>query len=279
MLILAFSVCVTHPVCVLLSLCGAAAYDACLHGGRRMLRRLPGFAVLFLLTAAINPAFRHQGVTVLCYLPTGNPLTLESVLYGLNAAAMLCAVLVWFFCVQTVFTSDKLLHLTGRAAPSISLFLSMTLRFVPRLRAQANAVSSARRGLGFYGDGSFSARVREGVHTLSALLTWSFENALESADSMRARGYGLPGRTAYSPAVWTLRDRMLCAWLAFCGLYLFSGAAAGGFFWKFYPAMRGAENTPFSVSFFLVYAALSLTPAVLNRWEVRKWKRHSPSGI
>ncbi|MBE7055615.1 MAG: energy-coupling factor transporter transmembrane protein EcfT, partial [Ruminococcaceae bacterium] len=41
-----------------------------------------------LLMALINPAFNHEGVTILYYLPGGNPLTLESVYYGFLSATM-----------------------------------------------------------------------------------------------------------------------------------------------------------------------------------------------
>ena len=37
---------------------------------------------VLLLAALVNPAFNHAGVTILIYLPSGNPLTLESILYG-----------------------------------------------------------------------------------------------------------------------------------------------------------------------------------------------------
>ena len=35
-----------------------------------------------------NPAFDHEGATLLAYLPSGNPLTLESIAYGVAAAVM-----------------------------------------------------------------------------------------------------------------------------------------------------------------------------------------------
>ena len=278
LIVLLITMCVQHPLCIAFSLLGAALYDASLHGGRAVLRKLPGYLAVFVLTAVINPAFQHQGVTVLAYLPSGNPLTLESILYGFNAAGLLSAVLVWFSCVQTVFTSDKLLHLTGRAAPAVSLVISMTLRFVPRLRRQASAVSAARRGMGIAGDGSRLSRMRDGLRTLSVLLTWSLENALETGDSMRARGYGLPKRTSFSPAVWSARDRGIFAWLLFAGAYVLFGGAAGGFSWKFYPAVRGTPLCALNISFFVVFAALCLTPFILNRWEVRKWKQRLTSG-
>ncbi len=48
----------------------------------------------------MNLAFNHEGATILAYLPSGNPLTLESIAYGFAAAAMLAAVVLWFFLLE-----------------------------------------------------------------------------------------------------------------------------------------------------------------------------------
>ena len=61
-------------------------------------------------------------------------------------------------------------------------------------------------------------------------------------------------------------------WLGFCGAYLLSGWAAGGFYWRYYPTLRGAAATALSVSFQLVYLLLCLTPVILDRWEENTWK-------
>ena len=84
-------------------------------------------------------------MTVITYLGTGNPLTLESILYGLAAAAMLVTVIGWFSCYNAVMTSDKFIYLFGRIIPSLSLLFSMVLRFVPRFKAQLKTVSAAQR--------------------------------------------------------------------------------------------------------------------------------------
>lgn len=42
-----------------------------------------------LFMAVMNPVFNHQGVTILFYLNNGNPITKESILYGV-AAAYVC---------------------------------------------------------------------------------------------------------------------------------------------------------------------------------------------
>ena len=89
---------------------------------------------LFMVVALMNPLFNHYGVTVLFYLYNGTPVTLESVVYGLAMAVMLCEVIIWFQCYNKIMTSDKFIYLFGRVIPGFSLILSMCLRFVPRFK-------------------------------------------------------------------------------------------------------------------------------------------------
>ena len=144
-LVIAFSMCLTHPVCLLLSVCGAVIYHAVLLGPRSLRKSAVWMVPMAVLAAVINPAFTHQGVTILAYLPSGNPLTLESMLYGLASAALLSATLLWFTCYNTVMTSDKFIYLFGRVIPALSLVLSMTMRFVPRFRTQLHTVAQAQK--------------------------------------------------------------------------------------------------------------------------------------
>lgn len=132
-LVIACAMLLMHPVCLVLSTLGGGWYVARLLGGKGLRRHLLWLLPMALLAAAVNPAFVHQGVTILAYLPSGNPLTLESLLYGLAAGAMLSAVALWFVCVTDVITSDKVVYLFGRVIPALSLLLSMILRFVPAL--------------------------------------------------------------------------------------------------------------------------------------------------
>ena len=150
-LVLAFSMTLMHPVCLLISLTGACCYLARLHGLRELGHSARWLVPMALLAALVNPAFVHQGVhegaTILTYLPSGNPLTLESILYGLAAALLLASVVLWFRCFSAVMTSDKFIYLFGRAIPALSLVLSMTLRFVPRFRRQfRTALYGTRHG-------------------------------------------------------------------------------------------------------------------------------------
>ena len=228
-LVIACAMLLMHPVCLVLSTLGGGWYVARLLGGKGLRRHLLWLLPMALLAAALNPAFVHQGVTILAYLPSGNPLTLESLLYGLAAGAMLSAVALWFVCVTDVITSDKVVYLFGRVIPALSLLLSMILRFVPRFVRRLRAVAQAQRHLGRDTQtGAPVQRVRSALRVFSIVVTWSLESGLITADSMRCRGYGLPGRTSFSLYRFDRRDGAVALWLAFCGLYLLGGGLAGG---------------------------------------------------
>jgi len=200
-----------HPVFLAISFAAALGTSACLAR-----RSMPKFGLLLApplmaLAVVFNVCFTHRGVTILGYLPSGNPLTLESLLYGAASALMIGGVVLWCACYGAVMTSDKFLYLFGRVVPAMSLILSMALRFLPRYRAQAARIASARRGIGMGVSSPANplAKLRAGGEILSVMVTWALENAIETSDSMRARGYGLPGRTAYANYRLDDRDRGL----------------------------------------------------------------------
>ena len=187
---------------------------------------------------------------------------------------MLGGVMLWFACCTKVMTADKLVYLFGRAAPALSLVLSMTLRSVPRFQARFRTVREARRCVGRDGSGgSWFRRLKNTAAQVSILVTWSLESAVETADSMRGRGWGLPGRTSFSIYRLEGRDRTLLVWLAFCGVFIAAGWAAGGLDWRYYPTVRGTLTGVLPVGFQLVYLALCLTPVIFNRREARQWTR------
>ena len=70
----------------------------------------------------------------------------------------------------------------------------MVLRFVPKFKAQFRVVSNAQKCVGRdVSNGKLLERIRHGIRILSIMVTWALENAIETADSMRSRGYGLKG--------------------------------------------------------------------------------------
>lgn len=278
-LVLVFTMFFMHPVSLIISLVSALSYSVYLNGYKAVRFTLTALLPMMLMAAIINPIFNHEGMTILTYLPSGNPLTLESILYGVASSLMLASVVTWFSCYTAVMTSDKFVYLFGRVIPALSLVLSMTLRFVPKFKAQFRVVSQAQACVGRdVSDGGVLRRLKNAITILSIMVTWSLENAIESADSMKSRGYGLPGRTAFSIYRFDERDKSALAWLLFCGFYIISGWAVGGLQWKYYPVIKGEFFGAFPISFQIVYLVLCLTPVILNRKEDLVWK-HLKSNI
>ena len=84
-LVLVFSMFFMPPVSLLISLAGAIAYHLYLNGRKALRFQLLFLLPMALMAAILNPAFNHEGATLLAYLPSGNPLTLESIAYGFAA--------------------------------------------------------------------------------------------------------------------------------------------------------------------------------------------------
>ena len=249
--VIVFSMIFVHPICLVTSLLCSVMHSIILNG-KKALKFIAMLLPLMLISALINPAFNHEGVTVIAYLPSGNPLTLESILYGIVAASMVATVICWFSCFNKIMTSDKFIYLFGRIIPSLSLILSMTFRFVPKFKEQVQEVSNAQKSMGRdTSEGSVFARVKNSIRILSAVITWSLENAIDTSDSMKSRGYGLTGRTAYSNYVFDKRDVTALIYLAVMITYFLIGALLGKINYRYFPSMRGTDMSFYSTSIFL----------------------------
>ncbi len=272
-LVIGFSMALNHPLAQAISLSCAIIYAVQAEGKKAVLFTLKWCLPVMLLTAFMNPAFSHEGITILLYFPTGNPLTLESILYGLSSGVMLATVMLWFVNFNRVITSDKFIYLFGRIIPALSLVLSMTLRFIPKFKAQMASVVDAQRSIGRdVSQGSLWHRTKIAITVLSIMLTWALENAIETADSMKSRGYGLKGRSAFSIYRFDERDKIALLYLGFCAFFLLAGLMVSAFGFRYFPSIRYVGVNSVTLSFQFVYLIMCLMPVVLNAAEERKWK-------
>ena len=272
-LVIGFSMALNHPLAQGTSLTCAIIYAVLTEGRKAVLFTLKWCLPIMLLTVFMNPAFSHEGITILLYFPTGNPLTLESILYGVSSGVMIATVMLWFLNFNRCITSDKFIYLFGRIIPAMSLVLSMTLRFIPRFRSQMDAVVDAQKSIGRdISEGSLWHRTKIAVTVLSIMVTWALENSIETADSMKSRGYGLPGRTAFSIYRFDDRDKMAMLYLGFCGFYLLAGMIASAFGFRYFPSIRYIGLNSLTLSFQFVYLIVCMMPIVLNWAEEKKWK-------
>ncbi len=234
-----------------------------------MLKRAEGlkFFVVVLISmfiaSIINPLFSHRGNTILFYLPTGNPITLESIIFGLCAGVILGEVLLWFSIFNNIMEDDKWTATIGKVAPTISMIITMVLRFVPKYTKFAKRTREIQNANGF----NDKRKIKNGMHVYSITATWALETSIDTADSMKARGYGSGRRTNYHNYKFEIRDVALVLWVLLISVIILYMANLGKIHTFFYPSFRNKE----SAVVIAAYIILCVTPILINIWEKLRW--------
>ena len=272
-LVIGFSMFFMNPVFLLISIIAGVVYSIVLKGNRAVRFNLIVLLPTILITMLLNPAFNHNGTTILLYLPSGNPLTLESILYGVAAGTMLAAVICWFSCFNEIMTSDKFVYLFGKITPSLSLILSMTLRFVPKFKKQFLSVAASQKNIGrsIY-KGKLLKRLRCAATIVSIMVTWSLENAIDTADSMKSRGYGLCKRSAFSIFKFDSRDKLALTYLIIAVVSMISAIQCGGVNFSYFPSISFNASIAAGTVAIIAYFMLCTMPIWIELWEMNKWK-------
>ncbi|MGX7351512.1 hypothetical protein RU97_GL000930 [Enterococcus canis] len=276
-LVIGISMFCLHPAILLLSLVSGMLYAVRLKGFKAVMKMnlkflLPGMLVV----AVVNPAFNHYGVTPLLYLNNGNTVTLEAIVYGLALALVLAISLTWFTTYNVIMTSDKFIYLFGRLIPASSLILSMVFRFIPKFSQQLQVVRNGQKSIGRdASNGNLWQKLKHALTTFSIMITWSLENAIDTADSMKARGYGLKGRTAFSLYRLDRRDKGLLCWLTLTSLLFFWSWWSGSLYVSYNPQIiiSGWPLTFSSFSGIFAFLLLANLPLFLGLLEDYQWRK------
>lgn len=262
-----------HPVLLFVSLLASFVLFTAMRG----LRGVGFSAVFFLVVALINPFFSHNGVTPLLFI-NGNPITLEALVYGIFMGMLLLSTLYWLRSFHTLMTEDKIMALFSGVFPKLALLLSMILHFVPQLVKKGKAIYAAQRRWAHGKTPKHFKAHKLWIAVLSALLTQALESAIDTADSMRARGYAAGRRRSAYPYKFRGKDIALLAFiLLLAGCFLFFAWTGRATFY-FYPQISQVDLSPASVFMYIAYALLMFMPViVLVKGEIR-WK-YLRSGI
>lgn len=253
-----------HPIYLFLSLFCAFAYSVKRNGRKAVVFNL----CLLPLAAAFAlyySAYHHFGLTVLRQNLIGNNMTLESLVYGLVLGCSGMGVCIWFSCIYSVFSSDKVVYLFGKVSPGLSLFLAILLRLIPRMKNEAKKIHRAQKGIGKGIDqGNLWQRLCNGVRIFSIMITWMIGALGLASDSMRSRGSSLRGRTAFSIYRFDNRDRTYVVGLFLCITITMMAAVLKQTDMVYNPRILWQTLTPASLLFYAAYVALCLLPLGLE---------------
>ena len=263
----------TSPAFLAVTLVFSWIYSILLSGKRAIKSNLIFTIPILIIMTVINTMFTHNGATVLFYV-NNSRITLEALLYGLAAAVLLSSIIVWFSCFNVVMTSDKLIFIFGKAAPVLGLTLSMIFRFIPLLKARFREISMGQRCMGRHVTGGFMAKLRQVTKEVSILISWSLEAAIETSDSMEARGYGLPGRTSFHLFKMTPTDKVLLTGISISGIIAAVGCALGKTSIYYYPKVVLGQWDIMTVITFAAYIALLAVPVIADILGEIKWQQY-----
>lgn len=260
-----------NPVFQVISLIGALSYLIILDR-YKTLKLIKFIFVMVLVIAIINMIFVNRGSTVLFYLRS-NPVTLESLFYGFVSGLMLGSVMVWFSCYNEIITSDKFLYIFGKITPTIALIVSMTLRLIPKLIEQTKIIANSQKTLGLdYNEGSLSLKIKSCMRILSILVTWALEDAVQTADSMKARGYGIKKRTSFQIFEFINRDMIMLVYILISGMFLLAGYMNGYGQLIFYPTIQKIDTDILSNMLYITFFIISILPSIQELRERYKWR-------
>lgn len=256
MAVLGFTAFAREPVTVLISL-GGSVLLAALSGG---LKGAVWFGAVAVTGALANFLFVHNGETALFFVGD-RAFTLEALCYGAFVGGMLAAVCLWGACAVRFVTSDKYIWLLGRIFPAAGLVLSCAIRFLPmfiRTSREFAAVQNAQT-------------LRGRLRAFSASVGYSAERAMDSALSMKARGYGTSPRTSFSIYRFTEYTAVsMAAVLAAAGISLALRVAGTGEYY-FYPALSDIPFGAADIAMYCAFAALCLLPSAVIIYRNIAW--------
>ena len=260
---LVFTAWFQQPVFLVLSLLTALVVSKVTLGdqwGRRL-----GWSLLLGAVVGVWWAvFARFGDTILLDNLLGNPLTLEGLVYSATLWVRVTAVVLWWESLLRLVPAERLLTLTGKVFPHLSLYGTVLLRFLPQLRRQRQGIQAARAGIGV------AETWREKTRRESMVATWGLESLQRTVQAMRCRGYSLRQRTTYQ-ATWLKHgDRLLLLLEGWGIVLLLCGWALNQTRAWYDPELIVNRVTPLSGVFYVAYVLFALLPVELA---VKAWLR------
>lgn len=260
-----------QPIFLAVILLLIIAVDLLGKGGHQVLTLLEGGLFMVAFIMVLNPLLNNRGAHVIWSFG-GLLITVESILYGFLMALSLMCVLLIFVSYNQYFTSQKLMYIFARFSPKLTLLTMITLRFVPLFLRRFRGITQAQAVRGIeVKQGNFRQRSLGVTKLLEVLLVSSFNHALQTADSMSARGYASSKRSSYQRYKFTSRDGLALGWLVILSGICFYAASRGVGRMVIYPSVGSFGLNQQGWLVLLGVILIISFPLILEGWEWLWW--------
>lgn len=262
--IIGFTMFFMHPIFLGISLISAIIYVAYLQGLNGIKNNLLMSIYIIVMVVLVNMLVSSNGETILFYI-ANKSISLESIYYSIASSVMFITVFMWFSCYNKIMTSDKFIYLFGKRFPSLSLIISMVFRLIPNFKIQTKKIKDAQKAMGRnFDEGTVLEKIKNGIKLISILITWALENSIETVDSMKARGYGLDGRSNFSIYKFKKRDKIYLSILLLLLGIIISGVFYGESYINYFPSFIMRDRNLYSYVIYTTYGILGIFPIIIN---------------
>ena len=268
---IAFSMVFIHPIFLLAELVVVIAVNFNAKEQKKTFATLQGALFMMVFIVVLNPIINNRGAHII-WIIGGTVITAEAVVYGLLMALSLAILMLVFVSYNHSMTNHKFMYLFVRISPQLTLLTMITMRFVPLFIRRFTNIKNVQKTRGVQMEtGKLRERAHAGMRLMEVLLTNSLVEALQTADSMTARGFGAQKRTSYQRYRFTQRDGWLLAGLVGISSFCFWQASHGVGRLPIYPVLGSVQLTgPGWLCLWFVLIIDSL-PLLLEGWEYLWW--------
>jgi len=203
---------------------------------------IKGFIMMGVVIAIINPLTSHQGVTRL-YIWNNYFITFESIVYGLILAFALILILLTFTSFNKAVSYQDLLYIFSKKFPTASIIIIMALRFIPFLNYRLEEINKLQD---FEKENSdkkgFINKINNASNSLIVMISWTLEESMIAAKSMKARGYKTTKRTSYLIYKINRIDKIFISFIMITAILAILGLIYGDGRINIYPTIRFSFN-------------------------------------
>lgn len=250
-----------NPIFLGVSLFAGVIYNAMLQGKKTFKTFFTFLLPFTLLIGLFNMVFTSYGVDILFSISNKN-FTAEGLAYGLCQGVMFSSVIVWLSSYSYVMSSDKFMSVFSKLAPNLTLVLTMTLSFIPRLRKNAQEINDARLNVN-----TNQSKFKKSLDNFSSLVSMTLEESIEVSDTMRARNFN-SSRKPYSKYRFNLDDGVILILVLILSVVCIVLNSLDKAEFIFDPEIKMLSFSPI---FLILYTFYMFLPVIINISEGIKW--------
>lgn len=262
-----FVLSINNPVFSAVSLVCAVLYGIKIRG-REILSVIKLVLSILIIVSLFNMLFVHYGDNTLFSIKNTD-FTLEALFYGFNQGMVLSSVIVWFGAFSRLSDSERVIYLF-RLVPKCALIFSMVLGFIPRFTKKLNDIRDAKLALnGGKRPQGIKNKFRSSLDNFSALITYSLESSIITADSMEARGYNPKAIRAGRYRI-VSGDVILIVLILCLSAVIIAEKVIGNIVFEFEPAIQCVKLSAAAV---ICFAVFEMLPLFVDFVEDLLWKK------